>query len=97
MNGFKVIADSYRKMMNEGKIDQETAEKEIRIYNFLATCDQDDFCSMVDSSAFNDIIQAFLKMAVINAELEEEQQDRVLNQLRYIFSEKSAKEVIERY
>lgn len=50
---------------------------------------------MVDSSAFNDIIRAFLKMAVVNAELEEEQQDKVLNQLRWIFDEKSAKEVLE--
>ena len=75
--------------------DKDSAEKSIRIYEFLATCDKDDLCQMVDSSAFNDIIRAFLKMAVVNAELEEEQQDKVLNQLRWIFDEKSAKEVLE--
>lgn len=94
MNGFKLMADSYRKWMTEGKIDKETAEKEIRIYDFLAACDTDDFFRMVDSGAFNDIIRAFLKMAVVNAELEEEQQGKILNQLRYIFSEKFAKEVL---
>lgn len=95
MNGYTMMADSYRELMNDGKIDKESAEKSIRIYEFLATCDKDDLCQMVDSSAFNDIIRAFLKMAVVNAELEEEQQDKVLNQLRWIFDEKSAKEVLE--
>lgn len=95
MNGYTMMADSYRKLMNDGTIDKDSAEKSIRIYEFRATCDKDDLCQMVDSSAFNDIIRAFLKMAVVNAELEEEQQDKVLNQLRWIFDEKSAKEVLE--
>lgn len=95
MNGYTMMADSYRKLMNGGTIDKESAEKSIRIYEFLATCDKDDLCKMVDSSAFNDIIRAFLKMAVVNAELEEEQQGKVLNQLRWIFDEKSAKEVLK--
>lgn len=95
MNGYTMMADSYRKLMNDGTIDKDSAEKSIRIYEFLATCDKDDLCQMVDSSAFNDIIRAFLKMAVVNAELEEEQQDKVLNQLRWIFDEKSEKEVLE--
>lgn len=95
MNGYTMTADSYKMLMEQGKIDKKTAEKSIRIYEFLATCDNDDLCQMVDSSAFNDIIRAFLKMAVVNAELGEEQQDRVLNQLRWIFDEKSAKEVLQ--
>ena len=64
MNGYTTMADSYRTLVKQGKIDKETADKEIRIYDFLATCDNDDFCRMVDSSAFNDIIRAYLKMAV---------------------------------
>lgn len=94
MNGYTLMAESYRKLMNEGKIKKEVAEKEIRIYEFLATCDIDDLCSMVDSSAFNDIIRAFLKMAVKNADIDEEAQGKVLNQLRWIFEEKQAKEVL---
>ena len=69
MNGYTMMADSYKMLMEQGKIDKKTAEKSIRIYEFLATCDNDDLCQMVDSSAFNDIIRAFLKMAVVNAEL----------------------------
>lgn len=95
MNGYTMMADNYRHLMEQGKIDKKTAEKEIRIYDFLATCDSDDICRMVDSSAFNDIIRAFLKMAVKNADIDEEAQDKVLAQLRWIFDEKQAKEVLK--
>lgn len=97
MNGYTLMAESYKKLMNEGKIEKEVAEKEIRIYEFLATCDIDDFCRMVDSSAFNDIIRAFLKMAVVNADIDEAAQDKVLHQLRWIFDEKQAKEILSNY
>lgn len=97
MNGFTMMSDSYKKLMEQGKITKEIAEKEIRIYNFLATCTVDDFCRMVDSSAFNDIIRAFVKMAVINADIGEENQEKVTNQLRWIFDEKSTREVLEHY
>lgn len=42
MNGFLVMAESYKKLMEHGKIEKEMAEKEMRIYEFLATCDSDD-------------------------------------------------------
>lgn len=44
MNGYTMMADSYRKLMNDGTIDKDSAEKSIRIYEFLATCDKDDLC-----------------------------------------------------
>lgn len=94
MNGFAMMADSYKKLMEKGKIDREIAEKEIRIYEILATCDTDDFCRMVDSGAFNDIIRSFLKMAVKNSGIDEGDQDKVISQLRWIFDEKTAKEVL---
>lgn len=42
MNGFLVMAESYKKLMEQGKIEKEVAEKEMRIYEFFATCDSDD-------------------------------------------------------
>ena len=42
MNGFLVMAESYKKLMEQGKTEKEVAEKEMRIYEFLATCDSDD-------------------------------------------------------
>lgn len=94
MNGYTLMAESYRKLMNEGKIEKKIAEKEIRVYEFLSNCDNDDYCRLIDSSAFNDIIRAFLKMALDNAEIDQETQKKVIGQLSWIFDEKSAKEVL---
>lgn len=95
MNGYEMIADSYRQLVKQGKIDKETADREIRVYDFLATCDSDDLCRMVDSSAFNDIIRAYLKMAVQSADIDEDAREKVVGQLRWLFDEKMAKEVLE--
>ena len=90
MNGFKIMADSYRKLAEQG-VD---VEKEIKIYDFLSTCDEDDKCIMVDSSAFNDIIRAYVKMAVDNAKIGDKEKEKIINQLRWIFDEKQASEVL---
>lgn len=95
MNGYEMMADSYRQLVKQGKIDKETADREIRVYDFLATCDSDDLCRMVDSSAFNDIIRAYLKMAVQSADIDEDAREKVVGQLRWLFDEKMTKEVLE--
>ena len=95
MNGYEMMAESYRQLVKQGKIDKETADKEIRVYDFLATCDSDDLCRMVDSSAFNDIIRAYLKMAVQSADIDEDAREKVVGQLRWLFDEKTAKEILE--
>lgn len=97
MNDFKLMAESFKKLMNDGKIDKIEAKKEIRIYEFLASCTKDDFCRMVDSGAFNDIIRAYLEMVIKNTDLDEENKNKVSGQLRWIFDEKQAKEVLSEY
>ncbi len=95
MNDYMMTAACYKDMLKRGKIDKGTGEKNIRIYEFLAACDGDDICRLVDSGAFNNIIKAFIETAVKDAKLDEEIGEKVLSQLHYIFDEKTAKEVLE--
>lgn len=100
MNGFKLIADSYRKLVDEGKMAAEEAARTIRINDFLATCDDEDIYTMVDSSAFNDIIRTFCRKAIREAKVDDDEDDReiekkIMNELRWLFSEKRCKEVME--
>lgn len=99
MNGFTLMADSYRKAAGEGKINTAEAEKHARLYDFLGTCDQDDFYVLFDSTAFNEIAKSYMRAAVKrltdNGTLDEEQGKAIRNEYAFLFSEKTAKEVSE--
>lgn len=97
MNGFRLMSESYKKAMESGQIDPDLAKKEIRIFDFLAECDQDDFCRLVDSSAVNGIIVSYMKKAVEDSGIAEKEKSRVLDQIRGIFDLYTAKEVMEQY
>lgn len=64
MNGYKMMADSYRELVKREIVTEEQVRRDIEIYEFLATCNKDDLFKMVDSSAFNDIIIAFLTKVI---------------------------------
>lgn len=53
MNGYETMSENYKILMQRGEIEKEAAEKAIRVYDFLAGCDTDDLCEMIDSSAVN--------------------------------------------
>ena len=99
MNGFKILSDTYRKAAEDGQISKEQADKDCRIYDFLSTCDDDDFYRLFDSSAFNEIAKSYMRLAVkrlvANGTLEEEQGTAVRNEFAFLFDEKQAKEVCE--
>lgn len=99
MNGFKILSDSYKKLLEQGKIDKEEAQKEIRIYDFLGNCEDDDICRLYDSSAFNEITMCYVRRAVkelIEEDvIDDEQAKAVRNRVSLLFDEKTAKEVLD--
>lgn len=93
MNGYEMMADSYKILEKQGKIDKESAEKEIRIFEFLATCDEDDICRLVRSAAFNDIVKGYCKKAMDSAEIDEQAQNTVIGELKWLFDTADVKDV----
>lgn len=98
MNGFTMMAESYRKAAAEGKITEEQAEKDCKAFDFLSSCDDDDINNLFDSGAFNEIAKSYMRLAVKElieeGELDEEQGRAVRNRFALLFSEKTAKEVL---
>lgn len=99
MNGYKMMADAFRKVAEEGKIQKDQAEKKARVYDFLASCDDDDLYNMFDSSAFNEIAKSYMRQAVkelvSEGTIDEEQGQAVRNRFSLLFDEQQAKEVCE--
>lgn len=94
MNGFSIMADSYRQLMDKGEISAEAAERAIAVYEFLGTCDKRDLCRIVDSSALNSIIRAFVTKATEGAGLDKVSAKRVLREFDSLLDDAAAEEVI---
>ena len=89
MDGYKSLAYTYRK---------NGQEKKARVCDFLASCDDEDICTLFDSSAFNEIAKGYLQIALneLRAEevLDEEQAISVRRRYTLLMSEKTATEVL---
>ena len=99
MNGFAMMSKMYRDEAAAGEINQEFADRYCRIYDFLASCDEEDFYIMFDSSAFNEIAKAYLKKAVnelaAEGEITEEQGKSVRGRFSVLFDESPSKPICE--
>ena len=99
MDGFKLQSDTYRKAVEDGKIEKSYAKKICKTLDFLATCDDDDIYNMFDSSAFNEIAKSYMRLAVRElvdeGVLDDDQARAVRNRYSLLFDEKTAKEVCE--
>ena len=97
MNGFKILADSYRKAAELGEVEKEWAESKCKALDFLATCEEEDFYNLFDSAAFNDIMFSYVRNAVNNIEsLTDEQRKAIREEVRLLVSERNAAEIVKR-
>ena len=97
MNGYSLMAESYAKASIEGKIPQDEATKKVKVFSFLASCDQDDIFTLFDSTAFNEVVMSYIRKAVAELvdedTLTDEEARAVRNRVRTLFSEKTAQEI----
>ena len=92
---YKLWADNYKKLLETGKIDKETAEQNIKIFDFLSTCDTDDICALADTGAFNDIIRAYCRKSMTNLDLDEKTVTAVMSELNWLFDMVNAKNILK--
>ncbi len=95
MNGYIMQAETYKILAERGQISVEEADKMRAVYAFLGTIEKDQLYALFDSGAFNGIIKGYVKLALKNTEIDEETSEKILQELRWLFDTKGAKEVSE--
>ena len=70
MNRYEEMSKTYRELAERGEISKEEAEKQCKVYNFLASCDSDDICNLFDSGAFDSFAIKYTILAVENLRYE---------------------------
>lgn len=99
MIGYQMMADSYRKLL-EQKRDTFTEseikefEREIDTYDYLGRKPEHEKYILFKTGLFNDIARAYCKKAMENTGIPAEQVSEVLSELHYLFDTRSAKEII---
>lgn len=103
MNGFTLLADNYRKFLEnetDKRIITET-EKKIKTLDFLATCDTKEKCFLFDSSAFNEIFLGYTDNVINDlleaGELTPEQASKIKYSFSGILNAMSADQALEYY
>lgn len=98
MNGYKMLADSCRKLLNDATADQDDIKIRIKALDFLAKCDKATIYALFDSSAFNDIVKGYVAMIADNAEdLTDEQRSHIKYHIESLFDIASAKQAEDYY
>lgn len=97
MNGFKLMADSFKKYLEQKPDDPNRTylETQIRLNSFLGECSRDDIAELYNTSAFNEITKAYCKKAMQNLGFSEEQISGVISEIRYLHDTLGAGEVLK--
>lgn len=98
MNGYKVMADSYRKYLDSLTSGEDSELKtalnrSIKVNDFLAECDEQMINELFNSSAFNDILKGYVDIAVSELEdLTEGQRYNIRGKISALLDRVPAKE-----
>lgn len=97
MSGYRLMIESYKSLVGRGVFTQEEADKKIRLYEFLESCDDEDIKELFDTSAFNEIAKGYLRKAldvcISDGAIDEGQASRIRNEYRLTFEFFTASQV----
>ena len=92
-NGYSVCRDMIKKLKAQGKIDAKEADRKIKIYDFLSTCNQEELYLLMDSGAFTDIIDTYIKIAVQNVCSEKYMQKAIQDEMHTLLKTEPAAKI----
>ena len=99
MEGFKIFADSYRQLVEQGKCKEEEVAAQIKIFDFLGTCNREEICELFNSGVFNEILFAYVSVAIQHTDLQEkEKTDRkIISEMKPLLDTKGSGEILNAY
>lgn len=95
-NGYGIFADVCQKMLTQENLteaEKKDLERQLRVNEFLAACDDEDIPVLFDSGAFNEIVVRYAKTAMRQAGISEEERDSAITEIRRLFSDYSSKDI----
>lgn len=94
--GYKIAANTHRLMLQKEELTEEERkdfERKVRIYDFLADCEDTDIPLLFDAGAFNEIAIRYAKTAMRQAGISEEDRDLAVAEMRRLFSDYGAMDI----
>ena len=93
MNGYAMMADSYRKLLaTDSNADREFMERRITALEIMANTDRPTQYELFNSSGFNDIVRGYILMALDNAEAGNETRKAVLQEFNALLESVTAEQ-----
>ena len=94
MNGYELTAESYKHLMEQGKIDKEWGLKNIKIFEMVGKLTEEEICLLFDTGAFNEIVKGYVSRALDEAKVGEENHAKVMEELRWLFDTTGAEDML---
>ncbi len=96
-----MMADTYRNYLEQHPDEPQKVKAalacKIKAHDIMANCSDSERLALFDTSAFNDVVKGYVKLALDNKGIEEEQCKAIVNEVSYLFNIKTANEAEEYY
>ena len=94
MNGYEIMAESYRDYLKEhpGTPEAEAVQDKIKAYSYLAGASDRERLELFNSSAFNNVCKGYFLKAMDNRGIDQETRRNLLKEISVLFDEMTAAE-----
>ena len=97
MNGYKMLMESYKKVLEEDRpgVDAECVREQIKALEPLVDRSNDEILGIYDTGAFNDVTLAYCRTAMRNCGVEEKVIGSVVEEMKWLFEKKKKKSILK--
>jgi hypothetical protein len=96
--GCEIMANSYRKLVSEGKMTEEDVSLDIAVYDFLKDkIDKGVIYKLFNTGYFNGLLKSYVRGALEGAGVDENTKEAVNSELHYLLDTMTSREVDKKF